>query len=186
MLELAAAAVGYESIGIDEYKPGDCAVEAYSSELIAYGRAAIAATLLRQPVPAAVPPAPAPEIPEDVRLAFAELKRKQKNLSDFRSLRESLAVDQPPAPTPASDGEREKRPQAEQIAEALARLYWWGRLSLEHGYNSDTVIGVRDWIRGGMLGDLPPLPTWIADRCPPLTSSAIPQSPHGEEVGNDD
>ena len=52
--------------------------------------------------------------------------------------------------------------------EALTRLYWWGGMSGNYGYSSDVVIGVRDWINSGMVGGLPPLPAWIADRCPPL------------------
>lgn len=52
--------------------------------------------------------------------------------------------------------------------EALARLYWWGGGTSSYGYSADVVLGVRDWIDGGMAGDLPPLPAWVADRCPPL------------------
>jgi hypothetical protein len=66
-------------------------------------------------------PAEVPEIPEEVRSAFAELERRQEKLSNFRSLRESLAVDQPPAPTPASDGEREALAAWLQIQAALLR-----------------------------------------------------------------
>ena len=59
--------------------------------------------------------------------------------------------------------------------EALSRLYWWGGMRQDYGYNADAVLGVRDWIDGGMVGGLPPLPAWIADRCPPL-----PQAGEGE------
>jgi hypothetical protein len=52
--------------------------------------------------------------------------------------------------------------------EALTRLYWWGGMSGSYGYSADVFLGVRDWISGGMAGDLPPLPAWIADRCPSL------------------
>jgi hypothetical protein len=52
--------------------------------------------------------------------------------------------------------------------EALTRLYWWGGMSGSYGYSADVVLSVRDWINGGMAGDLPPLPPWIADRCPLL------------------
>jgi hypothetical protein len=52
--------------------------------------------------------------------------------------------------------------------EALTRLYWWGGMSGSYGYSADVVLGVRDWIYGGMVGSLPPLPAWVADRCPPL------------------
>jgi hypothetical protein len=52
--------------------------------------------------------------------------------------------------------------------EALARLYWWGGVTSSYGYSADVVLGVRDWIAGGMAGDLPPLSAWVADRCPPL------------------
>ena len=48
LLQMAADAIGYESIALGEYEPGEregqgTAVEAYGSELIAYARAAIAA-----------------------------------------------------------------------------------------------------------------------------------------------
>ena len=59
--------------------------------------------------------------------------------------------------------------------EALTRLYWWGGMREDVGYSSDVVLGVRDWIDGGMVGGLPQLPRWIADRCPPL-----PQGGEGE------
>jgi hypothetical protein len=59
--------------------------------------------------------------------------------------------------------------------EALTRLYWWGGGAWSYGYSADVVLGVRDWINGGMAGDLPPLPAWVADRCPPL-----PQAGEGE------
>lgn len=59
--------------------------------------------------------------------------------------------------------------------EALARLYWWGGGAWSYGYSADVVLGVRDWINGGMAGDLPPLPARVADRCPPL-----PQAGEGE------
>ena len=52
--------------------------------------------------------------------------------------------------------------------EALTRLYWWGGMSGSYGYCADVFLGVRDWIDGGMVGSLPPLPAWVADRCPPL------------------
>ena len=52
--------------------------------------------------------------------------------------------------------------------EALTRLYWWGGMSGSYGYCADVVLGVRDWIDGGMVGGLSPLPAWVADRCPPL------------------
>lgn len=51
--------------------------------------------------------------------------------------------------------------------EALKRLRQWGRLC-GYSYNSDVVLGVVDWIDGGMVGELPPLP-----------SHALPQ-PQGE------
>lgn len=41
--------------------------------------------------------------------------------------------------------------------EALRRLRRWGRLS-GGGYSADVVLGVVDWIDGGMVGPLPPLP----------------------------
>lgn len=41
--------------------------------------------------------------------------------------------------------------------EALKRLRQWGRLS-GGGYSADVVLGVVDWIDGGMKGPLPPLP----------------------------
>ena len=61
--------------------------------------------------------------------------------------------------------------------EALTRLYWWGGMSGAYGYSADVVLGVRDWINSGMVGGLPPLPAWIADRCPPLPA---PQAGEGE------
>jgi hypothetical protein len=60
--------------------------------------------------------------------------------------------------------------------EALTRLYWWGGMSGSYGYSADVVLGVRDWINGGMTGGLPPLPAWAADRCPPLTQAGDVQS----------
>jgi hypothetical protein len=47
--------------------------------------------------------------------------------------------------------------------EALRRLRQWGRLS-GGGYSADVVLGVVDWIDGGMTGPLPPLPPQIASR----------------------
>jgi hypothetical protein len=58
--------------------------------------------------------------------------------------------------------------------EALARLYWWGGMRQDYGYSADVVTGVRDWIDGGMVGGLPPLSAWVADRCPPLPFPAAP------------
>ena len=51
LLQMAAGALGYESIAPGEYEPGDrgghgCVVEAYGSELIAYGRAVWCASWL--------------------------------------------------------------------------------------------------------------------------------------------
>ena len=63
------------------------------------------------------------------------------------------------------------------VVEALTRLYWWGGMSGAYGYSADVVLGVRDWINSGMVGGLPPLPAWIADRCPPLPA---PQAREGE------
>jgi hypothetical protein len=60
--------------------------------------------------------------------------------------------------------------------EALTRLYWWSGMSGSYGYSADVVLGVRDWINGGMTGGLPPLPAWVADRCPPLTQAGDAQS----------
>jgi hypothetical protein len=60
--------------------------------------------------------------------------------------------------------------------EALTRLYWWGGMSGSYHYSVDVVLGVRDWINGGMTGGLPPLPAWVADRCPPLTQAGDVQS----------
>lgn len=86
-----------------------------------------------------------------------------------------------PAEAPTSDEEERflvtTRPTPATVPvamDALARLYWWGGLSAEYGYSKDVVLGVRDWINGGMVGDLPPLPAWIADRCPPLLSDHVP------------
>jgi hypothetical protein len=48
--------------------------------------------------------------------------------------------------------------------EALKRLRQWGRLSCvgsyspAGGYSADVLVGVLDWIDGGMEGPLPPLP----------------------------
>lgn len=44
--------------------------------------------------------------------------------------------------------------------EALKRLRRWGRLS-GGGYSADVVLGVVDWIDGGMVGELPPLPAHV-------------------------
>ena len=54
--------------------------------------------------------------------------------------------------------------------EALRRLRRWGRLS-GGGYSADVVLGVVDWIDGGMVGPLPPLP---AHALPLLTSEKQP------------
>jgi hypothetical protein len=73
--------------------------------------------------------------------------------------RAAALLSQPPAPAPAV---------VPVAVEALTRLYWWGGMSGSYGYSADVVLGVRDWIDGGMVGSLPPLPAWVADRCPPL------------------
>ena len=57
LLELAAAAIGYDSIEPGEYEEkSGSTVHAYGSELIAYGRAAIAAHEAARPTPAPAPP----------------------------------------------------------------------------------------------------------------------------------
>ena len=70
--------------------------------------------------------------------------------------------DEPPAVVPVA-------------VEALTRLYRWGGIQEGRRYDSNVVLGVRHWIDGGMVGGLPQLPRWIADRCPPL-----PQGGEGE------
>jgi hypothetical protein len=48
--------------------------------------------------------------------------------------------------------------------EALQRLRRWGGFTGSTGYSADVVLGVVDWIDGGMTGPLPPLPEHIANR----------------------
>jgi hypothetical protein len=48
--------------------------------------------------------------------------------------------------------------------EALQRLRRWGGFTGSTGYSADVVLGVVDWIDGGMTGPLPPLPDYIAAR----------------------
>ena len=62
LLELAAAAIGYDSIAPGEYEEkSGSTVHAYGSELIAYGRAAIAAHEAARPAHEAAKPHPAGE-----------------------------------------------------------------------------------------------------------------------------
>ncbi len=116
---------------------------------------------------AAQPPAPAPEISEEVRLAFAELEHKQENLRNFRSLRESLAVAQPPAPaasiTPDLDallspeGAYERwgtgqEPGAQLVSGPHGNSpEWWVPL-----YGCDTLDNLLDRLRTRILPHLRP------------------------------
>jgi hypothetical protein len=60
-----------------------------------------------------------------------------------------------------------------QVAvEALQRLRRWGGLTGSTGYSADVVLGVVDWIDGGMTGPLPPMPYYIAARA---TTTQEPQ-----------
>lgn len=90
LLSMAAKALGYASIDPDrgaEEGPGSFrqALEVFPEELIAFARAVLAA----EP--------PAPVVPDEVRVAFTELERRQENLRRFRDLRKELAAE-PPAP----------------------------------------------------------------------------------------
>ena len=109
---------------------------------------------------------------------FDGAKARAARIADARAI---LARWGRPAAPPA--------PEVVPVAvEALTRLYWWGGMSGSYGYSADVVLGVRDWIAGGMAGDLPPLPAWVADRCPPLPLPAwvadrcppLPQAGEGE------
>jgi hypothetical protein len=152
-----------------------------------------------------------PEIPEEVRSAFAELERKEQNLSNFRSLRESLAVDQPPAPTPASDGEREELAQwieklgdnyddlyrltSDQVIPRLTRA----ALLLRHPTPAAVPVAVSEspWEREGWCDwegrcwwfNQAGIPEWqladggpYGDFCLPHWAIPVPQPPQGEEV----
>jgi hypothetical protein len=60
---------------------------------------------------------------------------------------------------------RQGRPAVAPVAvEALQRLRRWGGFTGSTGYSADVVLGVFDWIDGGMTGPLPPLPVYIAAR----------------------
>ena len=94
---------------------------------------------------------------------IAALLQQQQHLPGLAGAEPDRMMEQQAAPAPAVV------PVAVPVAvEALTRLYWWGGMSASYGFSADVVLGVRDWINGGMAGDLPPLPAWIADRCPSL------------------
>lgn len=48
--------------------------------------------------------------------------------------------------------------EIERLHEALRRNRTWGAVSPEWSYT--IAQGVRDWVDGGMTGDLPALPDW--------------------------
>ena len=52
--------------------------------------------------------------------------------------------------------------QLDRMAHALDRLRKWGDMG--DGYSASLMMGVRDWIDGGMVGELPPMPEWAAER----------------------
>jgi hypothetical protein len=80
-----------------------------------------------------------------LRDADLVISRAAKLLQQQQAEIERLRAQQTP-------GEREAA-----AVEALQRLRRWGRLS-GGGYSADVVLGVVDWIDGGMEGPLPPLP----------------------------
>jgi hypothetical protein len=58
--------------------------------------------------------------------------------------------------------DRARHPQAEQMAEALRRLWRWGGFNV--GWDAKVVFPVCRWIDAGMTGPLPPLPGYLAAR----------------------
>lgn len=52
--------------------------------------------------------------------------------------------------------------ELDRMADALGRLRKWGDMG--DGYSAGLMMDVRDWIDGGMAGELPPMPEWAVER----------------------
>jgi hypothetical protein len=109
---------------------------------------------------AATPAVPRPE-GDWFTVAMVAQDMRSRGLADQACGDELLKL----ANSNRSQSARLDRPAVAPVAvEALQRLCRWGGFMGSPRYSADVVLGVVDWIDGGMTGPLPPLPDYIAAR----------------------
>jgi hypothetical protein len=175
ILKTAAKELGYEFSDSWFLTGQNCLpLEAEPLELLNFARAVIDADRARaavtQPNPAGVTDA---GIEEAAAIIYESMRFGAGSLSTPPWMEHGNSLMQGEARRSArAILARYGRPAVAPVAvEALQRLRRWGGFTGSTGYSADVVLGVVDWIDGGMTGPLPHLPDYIAAR------ATTPQEP---------